>query len=633
MKSTTHTWSLKTKLLAPTTLLLAIAIFSLSAIMMFNQQNQIDAVGSSIQSTVKQTNIESAKHFGQLKIKMKENLDAMNATVGSSLAKSTKEALEKEQAAIQSELEKVMAENARSLAQLMAGVAPAAILANNYLDLLAYVKSATQNPNIVFAIYQRPNGKPFTRHLDRKHPKIKSWMKSGKGKKKLDRVIDGSSKDADVSIIEKPIELEGEKLGKVILCLDKSANQKKMDEMSGRFNTLITANNQKIKNILDTQGQKVFTATDKMLMDVSATNEKSAEKLSGVIQNSLEDSRTSTFQTAIMVGGLGFLVVTGILFLLLSKVANGIRNVVNNLNQVSSRVNESTDQIYGANQMLAEAASSQAASIEETASSLQEISSMTRQNSEHVDQASRLMDETTNLVGKARDSMQQLTSEMQKISGASMETQKIVKTIDEIAFQTNLLALNAAVEAARAGEAGAGFAVVAEEVRNLAIRAADAAKNTQTLIEGNIHNIKNGTELVSATDTAFGEVAESSSKVSELVGEIAAASNEQTQGIEQVNNASTEMDRMTQQVAANAEESAAAAAEVNSETKTMKQIVVELETLVMGGRAAGTNSSHAGNAPVATSRGGSQTKNKKLPPPQTAAQEAIPFDDKDFADF
>jgi methyl-accepting chemotaxis protein len=178
--------------------------------------------------------------------------------------------------------------------------------------------------------------------------------------------------------------------------------------------------------------------------------------------------------------------------------------------------------------------------------------------------------------------MEKLTISMKDISEASEETQKIVKTIDEIAFQTNLLALNAAVEAARAGEAGAGFAVVADEVRNLAMRAADAAKNTSGMIEGTVKKIKDGSDLVTTTNEAFTEVATSASKVGELVGEIAAASNEQAQGIEQVNRAVAEMDKVTQQNAANAEESAGASEEMRGQAEQMKDVIAELLVLVSG---------------------------------------------------
>jgi methyl-accepting chemotaxis protein len=143
---------------------------------------------------------------------------------------------------------------------------------------------------------------------------------------------------------------------------------------------------------------------------------------------------------------------------------------------------------------------------------------------------------------------------MTEIAYASEQTQKIVKTIDEISFQTNLLALNAAVEAARAGEAGAGFAVVADEVRNLALRAAEAAKNTSTLMADIVGKIKAGEQLVQATNGDFLQMRTSSKAVVELMVGISAASQDQSEGIEQINTAILEMNRVTQQNAASAEE-------------------------------------------------------------------------------
>jgi methyl-accepting chemotaxis protein len=187
-----------------------------------------------------------------------------------------------------------------------------------------------------------------------------------------------------------------------------------------------------------------------------------------------------------------------------------------------------------------------------------------------------------NVIASADQAMSQLTHSMDDISHASSETSKIIKTIDEIAFQTNLLALNAAVEAARAGSAGAGFAVVAEEVRSLAMRTAEAAKNTEGLIDGTIHKVHEGSRVVSMSNETFSQVTQSADKVSSLVFDIVNASEEQASGITQINKAINEIGDITQENAANAEESASASLELDSHSDKMESIVQQLVNLVNG---------------------------------------------------
>jgi len=207
---------------------------------------------------------------------------------------------------------------------------------------------------------------------------------------------------------------------------------------------------------------------------------------------------------------------------------------------------------------------------------------MTKQNSNNARQADALMKETSKVVSDGTLQMTELTRSMDSIAKASEETQKIMKTIDDVAFQTNLLALNAAVEAARAGEAGAGFAVVADAVRSLAMRAAEAARNTSDLIEGTTKRVHDGVDIVRRTNEGFGKIGTSISKVGTLVAEIAAASSEQAQGVEQINLAVLEMDKVVQGNAANAEESASAAEEMSAQAEHMKSMVDELVVIVEG---------------------------------------------------
>jgi len=286
------------------------------------------------------------------------------------------------------------------------------------------------------------------------------------------------------------------------------------------------------------------------------------------------------------IGMLFFMIIASIpLFLWVSRsISRPISRAIADLTAIASQMTAASNQVSVTSQVLAQASSEQAASIQETSASLEEMASMTKQNSDNAYQADQLMKDAHQVVAQANQSMLQLTSSMGDISSASKQTSTIIKTIDEIAFQTNLLALNAAVEAARAGEAGAGFAVVADEVRGLAIRAAEAAKDTAALIEETVHKIEDGVALVGRTNKNFSDVADKSTKVATLVAEIASASREQAQGIDQVNRAVADMDKVVQQNAANAEESAASSEDLSSDAKRMKEVVDEL-AIVVGGYA------------------------------------------------
>ena len=295
------------------------------------------------------------------------------------------------------------------------------------------------------------------------------------------------------------------------------------------------------------------------------------------------DAAQATRRNVSVVGLLAVAAGCALAFFIARSIVKVLRRMTCQMDEGAEQVATAAGQVSSASQSLAGGATEQAASLEETSSSLEEMASMTRRNAEHAQQANQLMDATNRVVSRASAEMEELNGSMSEIAGASEETQKIVKTIDEIAFQTNLLALNAAVEAARAGEAGAGFAVVADEVRNLAIRAAEAARHTSDLIAGTADRIKSGVGLVARSDQAFAEIARSAAQAGDLVAEIAAASREQAQGVEQINRAVTEMDQIVQQNAATAEESASASEEMSAQAKQMKRMVADLIRLVDGG--------------------------------------------------
>jgi methyl-accepting chemotaxis protein len=305
-----------------------------------------------------------------------------------------------------------------------------------------------------------------------------------------------------------------------------------------------------------------------------------------LVRQSLEDvaaAMANLRNRSLLIGFAGTILAIGALYFLITfKVVRPVSSLTRSMLDGAEQVADAAGSVAGACQTLAAGTSEQAASIEETSASFEEITAMTRQNDEHAGQAEILVKKSLEKVEEVSSSMAELIGSHEDIVAASEETQKIVKTIDEIAFQTNLLALNAAVEAARAGEAGAGFAVVAEEVRNLAMRSAEAAGTTSTLIETTVAKISQGSKLCRKTNEAFGEVSEETAKVGALIGEIAIASHEQSQGIEQVNVAISQIENVVQQNSANAEEIASAVEELNAQAEESKTLVRYLEDVVEG---------------------------------------------------
>lgn len=261
-------------------------------------------------------------------------------------------------------------------------------------------------------------------------------------------------------------------------------------------------------------------------------------------------------------------------------VRGALRKTFKDLNGLMSQIHAGAEQMAsGASQVtdnsqsLSQGATQQASSLEEISSSMSQLGGQTKTNAENANQANQLTVISERAAEKGNNQMQEMIAAMAEINQSSKNISKINKVIDEIAFQTNLLALNAAVEAARAGKHGKGFAVVAEEVRSLAARSAQAAKETAFLIEGSAAKTSRGSEIANQTAASLKEIVESIHKVSGLVMEIASASNEQAQGIAQVNQGLGQIDLVAQQTTANAEESAAAAEELSAQANQLQAML------------------------------------------------------------
>jgi len=204
---------------------------------------------------------------------------------------------------------------------------------------------------------------------------------------------------------------------------------------------------------------------------------------------------------------------------------------------------------------------------------MEQLTATVKQNAENARQASQLALSASQTAEKGGSVVDGVVKTMSEIAGSSKKIADITSVIDGIAFQTNILALNAAVEAARAGEQGRGFAVVAGEVRNLAQRSAQAAKEIKGLIDDSVNRVSIGSQLVGTAGETMNDIVSAVTRVTDIMGEIASASDEQSRGIDQVGEAVTEMDRVTQQNASLVEESAAAAASLEDQASRLSQSV------------------------------------------------------------
>ncbi len=313
---------------------------------------------------------------------------------------------------------------------------------------------------------------------------------------------------------------------------------------------------------------------------------------------------------------------TGI-YAAMREMAAKLKEMVTKVSQATGQVNSAAAEIAQGSADLSQRTEEQASALEETASSMEELTATVKQSAEHAGQANQLASAARNQAEQGGQVVDRAITAMSAINQSSRKIADIIGVIDEIAFQTNLLALNAAVEAARAGEQGRGFAVVAGEVRKLAQRSADAAKEIKALITDSVAKVEDGGKLVDKAGQTLKEIVTSIKKVSDIVAEIAAAAREQATGIEQVNRAILQMDQVTQQNAALVEQTAAASHSMGDQAQELQQLM-SFFRLEAGALAAGPAVAHAPKAAAKARSGPGRPKpparvprSSSRPPPRS----------------
>ncbi|MBP6025937.1 MAG: HAMP domain-containing protein [Piscinibacter sp.] len=255
------------------------------------------------------------------------------------------------------------------------------------------------------------------------------------------------------------------------------------------------------------------------------------------------------------------------------RMQESLRTLVGQVRSSTDNIGTASAEIASGNQDLSARTEQTASNLQQTASSMEQLTGTVKQSADSARQANQLAASAAEVAQRGGSVVSQVVSTMDEINASSRKISDIIGTIDGIAFQTNILALNAAVEAARAGEQGRGFAVVAGEVRTLAQRSAEAAREIKALIGASVEKVDTGSKLVADAGSTMGEIVASVQRVTDIIGEITAAASEQSDGIGQVNTAVTQLDQMTQQNAALVEQSAAAAESLKDQAQRLAQVV------------------------------------------------------------
>lgn len=447
-------------------------------------------------------------------------------------------------------------------------------------------------------------GRKFIADLE---PQFKSFWEAGEANIKL--IQDDKRDEAFEYLVSKTIPARNLVLNRTA---EEKGNQSKV--LGGELNT-IESNVATIRNVL--VGAVVAIAIgllataayfSSLLRRRVAMSQQVAERVrDGDLTHTIKDDASDEFTP---------------LLSSLADMQNSLSRVVSDVRRGAESVSSASSQIASGNSDLSARTESQASALEQTASSMEELGSTVKQNADNAIQASQLAENASDVAERGGQVVSQVVSTMKDINDSSRKIADIITVIDSIAFQTNILALNAAVEAARAGEQGRGFAVVAGEVRSLARRSAEAAKEIKELITASVDRVAQGTTLVDQAGHTMEEIVSSIRRVTDIMAEISAASKEQSAGVAQAGTAIAQMDQSTQQNAALVEQMAAAASSLRNQAQELVQTVAVFKVNGMSGHFAAP--APAPYSPPAAPAPAPASVAPKLAPPRKAATQSIP---------
>jgi methyl-accepting chemotaxis protein len=432
--------------------------------------------------------------------------------------------------------------NAEVLADTLSKVSVETILSRNFSTLTSYVKVANKDPNVIYAYFLRPNGKPFTRYVNRKNPKVKALLAIGKGRTPMEKLLEATAKDENIIEISRSIDFEGKQIASIKVAVSIEELNQKIDKLVENFETLVTDSNNKINQVLDAESIKMFDSLKKGFEKINSENELSTRRVLSQVEISSFDL-LKKLSVMMAIGGIIVLLLLGLFFIVkvitpmfkltqamndlgggkgdlsfrlpeegndeFTKVAVGFNKFVAkieslveglsvkavNLDELVLYVSDSASHSSTGMARQQEETAKIITSVEELTSIVHSVTEKTAQAAEGAKDADLMSEQGIKVVHQTVEKIEDLAQAVnkagtvvQRVEEDSNRISTVLEVIRGIAEQTNLLALNAAIEAARAGEQGRGFAVVADEVRTLAQRSHEATEEIQEMI----NNLQSG---------------------------------------------------------------------------------------------------------------------------------------------